>query len=118
LPGELPRTAAFVGVDLLLLPSRVEAFGMVVTEGLARGIPCFVSAGGPAEALGSTRAGDIPGLLVEPVETTLPTALRRWLTVADHRAELRRHALTRRTELTGWDVAATQLSEALAGLVP
>jgi len=38
--------------DLLVLPSRVETFGLVVTEALARGIPAIVSAGtGAVEAL-------------------------------------------------------------------
>ena len=38
--------------DLLVLPSRVETYGLVVTEALARGIPAIVSAGtGAVEAL-------------------------------------------------------------------
>ena len=123
LPGELSRDDAFRGADLSLLPSRVEAYGMVITEALARGVPAVVSAGGPEEALGQTVAGEIPGIvlhssaepssLVEPVETTLAKALRHWLSDPELRAELRRRALIRRRELAGWDAAATQLSAGL-----
>ena len=37
IPGAMTREAAWAGADLALLPSRVETFGMVVTEALARG---------------------------------------------------------------------------------
>ena len=111
LAGEVPREAAFAGADLVLLPSRVEALGMVVLEGLARGLPAIVSAGGPQEALGRTASGEVPGVVLGLVlgETTLTDALRRWLTDAEHRADLRRIAFVRRGELTGWTVSAERL---------
>ncbi len=133
IPGVLPRDLAFAGANLLLLPSRVEAFGMVVTEALARGIPAIVSPGGPAEALGRTASGDLPGLVLPglvlpesgfetlaslPLQPTtrvveeseerasLETPLRDWLTNPQLRATLRGHALTRRGELAGWGASA------------
>lgn len=107
LTGELSREAAFAGADLVLLPSRVEALGMVVLEGLARGLPALVSAGGPQEALGRTAAGEVPGVVLG--ETTLADAVRRWLTDGEHRTDLRRIAHLRRGELIGWTVSAERL---------
>jgi glycosyltransferase involved in cell wall biosynthesis len=117
MPGELSPDRCFAGADIALLPSRQEAFGMVVTEALARGIPTIVSEGGPEEALGRTAAGDRPGVvldaLTDSLGTALPRALRRWLTDEPHRAELRRVALTRRTELVDWGTQAAKLAEVL-----
>ncbi|APX01503.1 glycosyltransferase [Arthrobacter sp. QXT-31] len=56
LPGELTGDALeqqWLAADLSLLVSRVEAFGMAVTESIARGVPVIVRAGtGAVEALG------------------------------------------------------------------
>jgi 1,2-diacylglycerol 3-alpha-glucosyltransferase len=46
----------YAASDLLLLPSRVEGYGIVVAEALAHGIPCIVSS---SSALGEFT--DIPG---------------------------------------------------------
>lgn len=65
-----PRTgpaldAAYGTADLVVLPSRAETYGMVVTEALARGIPVLATAvGGVPEALGRAPDGTLPGLLV------------------------------------------------------
>ncbi len=108
--GALTREQAFRGVDLGLLPSRLEAYGLVVTEALARGIPSIVSEGGPEEALGRTSTGVVPGVVVPPGDpVALAGALRRWLTDPSHRADLRAAALVRRETLDGWDEAARTL---------
>jgi len=92
--------AGYAAADLVVLPSRAETFGMVVTEALARGIPVLASAvGGVPEALGV-----LPGILVPPDDASaLAAGLRRWLTEPDLRDELRNSAWRRRDELNPWD---------------
>jgi glycosyltransferase involved in cell wall biosynthesis len=104
----------YAAADLLVAPSRLEAYGMAVTEGLARGLPVVVAAtGGLPEAVGTTPAG-LPGLLVPPDDApALRRALAAWLHDADLRHRLRRAALRRRAELPGWDETARRVAAAL-----
>jgi glycosyltransferase involved in cell wall biosynthesis len=115
IPGVAPREAAWEGADLALLPSRVESYGMVVTEALARGIPAVVSAGtGSEEALGTAPSGERPGAVVPAGDpTALAYVLRRWLTDRPYRDALRTAALARRSTLEGWDRTAASVREAL-----
>lgn len=117
-PGPLlgaDLAAAYAAADLLVVPSRGETYGMVVTEALARGLPVVATAvGGVAEALGRAPDGTVPGLLVSPAAGGLAGALRSWLTDAGLRDRLRRSARGRRETLTGWDVTARKVSYALA----
>lgn len=93
--------------DLLLLPSVVETYGMVITEACAHGVPSFVSAGtGAEEAL----AGAGAALAAAPSRWT--AALADYLTDATARARLREAARRRRAELPSWRAAA----EIFAGL--
>jgi hypothetical protein len=115
-----PRTAAGLAVaydaaDLLVLPSRRESYGMVVTEALARGIPVVATAvGGVPETLGRDRDGRVPGLLAAPDDAAaLAAAVRRWSGEPALREELRRAARTRRRELEGWEVTCRCLSSVL-----
>ncbi|MGC1213497.1 MAG: glycosyltransferase family 4 protein, partial [Micromonospora sp.] len=94
-----PRTgadlgAAYAAADLLVLASRAETYGMVVTEALARGVPVLAGeVGGLPEALGRAPDGSRPGLLVPPDDPdALAGALRRWLTDPQLRNRLRRSA--------------------------
>jgi glycosyltransferase involved in cell wall biosynthesis len=105
---------AYRNADLLVLPSRSESYGMVVTEALAHGLPVVASAvGGVGEALGSTRHGR-PGLLVAPGDVeALAEALRRWLTDPALRDRLRTAALDRRRTLPTWAAAAAAVERAL-----
>lgn len=107
----------YAHADLLVLPSRAESYGMVVTEALARGIPAVASAvGGLPEALGTTAVG-VPGMLVPPADpTALADALRRWLTDDDLRQRLRAAARQRRENLAPWSIAAEQLAAVLRRL--
>ncbi|MEH1165206.1 glycosyltransferase family 4 protein [Micromonospora sp. CPCC 205539] len=107
--------AAYATADLLVLPSRGETYGMVVTEALARGLPVLgTEVGGVPEALGRAPEGDRPGLLVPPEDpAALADALRDWLGDDALRARLRHAALARRATLTDWPVTAALLSAAL-----
>jgi glycosyltransferase involved in cell wall biosynthesis len=104
---------AYAGSDVLIVPSRVEAYGMVVTEALARGIPVIAAeVGGLPEALGHARNGARPGLLVAPADVpALRDALAGWLSDADLRRRLRRAARDRRRDLPAWSTTARGISD-------
>jgi glycosyltransferase involved in cell wall biosynthesis len=95
--------------DLLVLTSRVETYGLVVTEALARGIPAVVSAGtGAVEALqeGATTA-ETPGTAVPAADPqSLAAVVRSWLTEPVLRQTWRQAALARRDTLPGWQQTA------------
>ena len=101
--------------DVLVLPSRLEAYGMVVTEALAAGLPVIAAAvGGVPEALGRTADG-LPGVLVPPGDAAaLGAALAAWLGDADLRDRLRRAARERRRALEGWEATARAVAAALS----
>ena len=118
-----PRTGAdldrsYVAADLLVLASRAEAYGMVVTEALARGLPVVAAeVGGVPEALGHGADGIRPGLLVPPDDpAALGAALRGWLGDAELRRRLRRAARERRASLSGWSSTTSVLAGVLAGV--
>jgi glycosyltransferase involved in cell wall biosynthesis len=119
-PG--PRTGpelerAYAGADLLVLASRAETYGMVVTEALARGLPVLAAeVGGVTEALGHAQDSTRPGLLVAPGDpAALGAALRAWLGDAELRGRLRRAARERRASLRGWAATTSVLAGVLAG---
>jgi len=106
---------AYVAADLLVLPSRAESYGMVVTEALAHALPVVASAvGGVPEALGHGDDGSTPGLLVRPGDpVALAGALRRWLEDPRRRRRLRRSAGLRRLTLPTWSRTTAQVAMAL-----
>jgi glycosyltransferase involved in cell wall biosynthesis len=117
-PG--PRTGvaldrAYASADLLVLASRAETYGMVVTEALARGLPVVAAdVGGVGEALGHGADGRRPGLLVPPGDpAALREALRAWLADPDLRARLRRSARERRASLRGWSTTSAAVAQVL-----
>ena len=107
--------ATYAGADLLVLPSRAETYGMVVTEALAHGVPVLATAvDGVPEALGAAPDGSVPGVLVPAGDAgALAAAIRRWLTDAAWRARLRASARARRDNLRGWDETIRKVSEVL-----
>ncbi len=106
----------YAAADLLVLPSRAETYGMVVTEALARGLPVIAAdVGGVGEAVGQVAGGIRPGLLVPPEDSAaLGTALRGWLGDAELRGRLRRAARERRDSLCDWSATASALAGVLA----
>jgi glycosyltransferase involved in cell wall biosynthesis len=107
--------AAYAAADALVLATRAETYGMVVTEALARGLPVIATtAGGLPEALGRGSDGNRPGLLVPPGDSeALAAALRRWLGDSVLRQRLRRLSQERRRTLQGWSATSVRLSRVL-----
>jgi glycosyltransferase involved in cell wall biosynthesis len=108
----------YAAADLLVLPSRAESYGMVVTEALARALPVLAAeVGGVPEGLGHDASGIRPGLLVPPEDpAALAAALRAWLSDAELRERLRQAALERRRSLQGWPTTASVLAAVLAAV--
>jgi glycosyltransferase involved in cell wall biosynthesis len=112
--AELDRS--YAAADLVVLASRSETYGMVITEALGRGLPVLAAeVGGLPEALGYGQDGVRPGLLV-PQENpaAFAAALRRWLSDAELRRLLRRAARERRNSLSGWSTTASIIAGVLA----
>jgi glycosyltransferase involved in cell wall biosynthesis len=111
----------WAAADLVLLVSRTEMYGLVVTEALAHGLPAVVGAGtGAEEALAAgLDLTSLPGHAV-PVgrPDTLAGGLRRWLTDPDLRTAWRAAALQRRETLPSWDRTAAAVLECVTKLRP
>ncbi|HEY7223976.1 MAG TPA: glycosyltransferase family 4 protein [Micromonosporaceae bacterium] len=119
--GALPRAgvaAQYARADLLVLPSRGETYGMVVTEALARAIPVLATDGqGLPEALGLAPDGTRPGLLVPPGDApALAHALGRWLREPELRTRLRESAHARRGTLPRWATTVDTVAAVLSSL--
>ena len=108
--------AAYAAADLLVLASRAETYGMVVTEGLARGLPVVAtSVGGLPTALGRGADESRPGLLVCPSDpAAFAGALRCWLTDGALRQRLRDAAGERRARLPDWEATSLRIARVLA----
>ena len=112
--GEL--AGSYGAADVLVLPTRAETYGMVVTEALARGLPVVAThVGGVPETLGHGADGVRPGLLVPSDNATaLAEALRAWLEDTGLRRRLRRAARERRESLPDWTMTTSALADVLA----
>ena len=111
LPGS--RTGADLGTrwdasDLLVLTSRVEPYGMVVTEALARGIPSVVTAG-----TGAVEAQQVGATFPPGDASALVSVLRAWLTEPELRQAWRDAAVRQRAHLLTWDETAASVLAAL-----
>lgn len=106
---------AFRSADVLVHPARIEGYGMVVTEALARGVPVITTTtGGLPDALGTAPDGTRPGLLVPPGDAgALAHAIATWLTDRELRRRLRRAARTRRLMLPSWSTTAQRIGDVL-----
>jgi glycosyltransferase involved in cell wall biosynthesis len=110
----------WAATDLVLLPSLIETFGLVVTEAFAHGIPVIVAGGsGAVEALcGGDPAllpeGERPGAVADPGDPHAWARLvGRWLDEDDLRRRWREQALVRRERGRAWSVTAQELASAL-----
>ena len=110
---DLSRTYAHA--DLLVLGSRIESWGMVAGEALARGLPVLgPHVGGLPEVLGAALDGPMPGLLVPPDNAAaLGLGLRRWLTDPPLRDAWRTAAKERRESLPTWDGTVQKVASVL-----
>ena len=131
LAGELTGDgleAEWARADLTLLVSRIEAFGMAVTESVAHGIPVLVREGtGAVEALGAAGlAADDGGPRLPGAALPLPAGgsesprrladvLREWLTDQQTRESWRTAALEARTRLPDWNSTGRKMLGILAG---
>jgi glycosyltransferase involved in cell wall biosynthesis len=107
---------SYAGADLMVLASRAETYGMVITEALARSVPVIAAdVGGVTEALGHGANQIRPGMLVPPDDPgALASALGAWLRDAELRGRLRRAARERRESLTTWSTTASIVARVLA----
>jgi hypothetical protein len=103
----------YAHADVFVLPSRYEGYGMVFAEALAHGLPVIAA-----------RAGAVPdvvppdaGLLV-PVDDSeaLAMALRRVLTDAALRSQLRAGALRAAAALPRWQDTGRRIANLIANL--
>jgi glycosyltransferase involved in cell wall biosynthesis len=106
---------AYTTADLLVAPSRMETYGMTVTEALAHGLPVIAAdVGGLPEALGCTAGGTGPGQLIAPGDrASLAAALGDWLGDEGHRHRLRAAARQRQSTLRGWAQTTQEIANAL-----
>lgn len=100
--------AAYSQADLVVLPSHYEAFGMVLTEAVARGLPVLTSPAGAVPHLGEAArvvpAGDVEAWV---------GALAAWLQAPPLRARARAAALAAAARLPGWPAQARRFAEVL-----
>ncbi|SDS90689.1 Glycosyl transferases group 1 [Brevibacterium siliguriense] len=110
--GELTAAeidALYDHADLLLLPSRSEAYGLVVAEAAAAGIPAFVTAGTGAEE--PLKAG----LGLPRTVGAWTQALRRWLSDDELRDELAESARRNRSHaVRSWTDTAAEVLRVVA----
>jgi glycosyltransferase involved in cell wall biosynthesis len=108
---------AYTTADLLVAPSRMETYGMTVTEALAHGVPVIAAdVGGLPEALGRTADGTGPGQLIAPGDAAaLAAALGHWLGDEGHRQRLRAAARLRQSTPCGWEQTTKEIANALTG---
>jgi glycosyltransferase involved in cell wall biosynthesis len=106
---------AYAAADVIVLASRAETYGMVLTEALARGLPVIATdVGGVSEALGHGSDGTRPGLLVPADDpAALARALRSWLADAELRSRLRQAARERRGSLNDWSTTTAVIAGVL-----
>lgn len=99
--------------DVFVLPSLNEAFGMVILEAMASGVPCVVSdKGACAEILGKNGLIFASGNYVDLAEKIL-----RILENENLRREFSSEAYDRMLKVFSWDVAASEYEKIFSRVV-
>lgn len=97
---------AYGTADCLILPSRYEGYGMVVSEAMAHGLPVITTTAG---ALADTLPPDA-GLAVAPDDAAaLSQAIQQFMADAQLREALREGARAARNNLVPWSARAKTL---------
>lgn len=111
-PGN-PVDGLYSGADLVVLPSRMESYGMAAAEALACGVPVIAAdTGGVREAV-----HPVASVLVPPGDpVALAAALAAWLTRADLRRRLTAGARLAGTHRRSWSRAADVVADVLAAV--
>ena len=103
--------AEYAQADLVVVPSRSESYGMVVSEAFARGVPVLATgAGGLPEAVEQGGAG----IIVPPDDPwALSVVLRQWLASPARRQALKADALKARDASRSWSTASAIVASTL-----
>lgn len=118
LPGRLDRGAvvtAMAGAEVLVVPSRVEAFGITVLEGLRAGVPVIATTRGGTDEI--VRDG-VDGLIVDPADSpALAAALERLLGDAALRAAIGKAGLDTAADFS-WRAVADRVEHVYDRVAP
>lgn len=102
--------AAYESAGLLVVPSRTEAFGMVIGDARRRGLPVLAAeTGGIPEAA----AGGGSMLVAVDDASAFADALRRWLTDAPLRDQLHSELMTGAADLPTWSDTVADVEKVL-----
>ncbi|WP_438023056.1 glycosyltransferase family 4 protein [Sorangium sp. So ce233] len=112
--GDDALAAELAATDALILPSRLEGYGMVLTEAVRAGVPVLAARAG---AIAEVVQDGAEALLWDDGEG-LARALSRFLDDAALRSSMSRAAVVRSAALPTWDGAAAAVRAALARVAP
>ncbi|WP_437670710.1 glycosyltransferase family 4 protein [Sorangium sp. So ce131] len=111
--GDDALAAELARADVLILPSSLEGYGMVLTEAVRAGVPVLAARAG---AVAEVVQDGAEALLWDDGEG-LVRALSRFLSDAPLRASMRRAAVARSAGLPTWDGTAAAVRAAIARAV-
>ena len=96
---------AYQAADAFVYPSGYDAFGLVVAEAMASGLPVVIGRSiGAAEWI----VPEVNGLLCDPAQPNTLNDSLRWLLSDPQRARTVGQAARATVEQHGWDVCATE----------